>query len=82
MSKPKKGDIVDMVGRGLGGKFVSEGKATVVSEEKYNGMYDVHFEGDPKDAIYLRYVDLEAQGRVEEYLKELNKLNEVKGEQQ
>ena len=71
MSKPKINDTVDIINKNFSGRFIYEGSATVVSEENRNGHYDVEFENGDR---VTRYVDMEAQGRVEQYLEELNQL--------
>jgi|TARA_R110000824_G_scaffold378288_1_gene569804 uncharacterized protein with ACT and thioredoxin-like domain len=76
MSNPKINDSVIILNRTMSGKFIYEGTATVVSEEKYNQLYDVEFE---KGEIVTRFIDMEVQGldgmkKVNQYLKKLNKL--------
>ena len=79
MSKSKINDTVVIINMDMSGKFIYEGIATVVSEEKYNQLYDVEFE---KGDTVTRFIDMEAQGlahrrEVEEYIASLNKLRGV-----
>jgi hypothetical protein len=69
------GEIVTVFNRTLGGKFVIEGRASIVKIEKPEDMYRVRFLDDQKQGhkhIWLRYVDPNGQENPEAYLKTLN----------
>ncbi len=53
----RKGDRVTVYNSTLSGKPVVEGKATIMAVYPQQSRAKVHFDGDPKDETYLRFVD-------------------------
>jgi hypothetical protein len=69
------GEIVTVFNASLGGKFVIEGRATIVKIEKPEDTYRVRFFDDQEQGhkhIWLRYVDPNGQENPEAYLAQLN----------
>ncbi len=53
----KKGDRVKVFNQTLSGQPVIEGEATILAVYPSQSRAKVHFDGDPKDETYDRFVD-------------------------